>query len=210
MSTFAIVAIALAITGLAWNVARKIWMRPTPPIEKLKNALLAHALMRTQNVDEGLNMRYDEYDGSQLPHFSGNDRESACWSYIVPLLDQVRSPFFTVHMMQKGTAIDKYLRGHISTHESARHCFHKYLQTLDLPVATPASDLDESVDAQQTEASGNVDGVPASGTPDDTSTSSSDGLDPSMWAQIEHVDANDALTYEELPEDVPEEPEVAP
>jgi hypothetical protein len=107
--------------------------RTTPPIEQLKNSLLAHALLRTQRVDRDADKRYSAFDGSVLPHFSGPNLEIACRSYVVPLLDRLRGPFFTPQMVQKSAAIDRYIRRNLDTEEAVSVCFKTYLASLAKP-----------------------------------------------------------------------------
>lgn len=94
----------------------------------VKNALLAHALMKARGGDrDDLNMNYKAFDGSRLPMFSGYSLTNACMSYIVDRGDLRRSPFYTQVMEEKASAIDRYLEKNLGTDEQAVKFFEEYI-----------------------------------------------------------------------------------
>jgi hypothetical protein len=76
--------------------------------ELLKNALLSLALSTVYSnaIDNG-NYKYDEYDGSMLPPFSGHDLVNSYMSYLV----DSENP----HIHAKYNAIQRFLHSNILT-----------------------------------------------------------------------------------------------
>ena len=77
-------------------------------VDHLKNALLSLALIMTKGDDvDNLNVKYDSYDGTKLPPFSGFSMENVCLTYIMK--NPFDMPFYSKQMDNKQQAIQKYL-----------------------------------------------------------------------------------------------------
>lgn len=95
------------------------------PIDKLKNALLSHALMLSGDVDDN-NFNYKGFDGTKLPSFSGNSMTNACWNYKLDKELFRKSMFYTSQMESKINAIEKYINLNLDTNEKVYEFFEKY------------------------------------------------------------------------------------
>ena len=109
-----------SMNSMAQNAKIGLMTKQNDSIELLKNALLAHALFTISKEDLGshLNVNYDSFDGTKLPHLSGCNLENALMSYIVDAIPG------------KKNAIDKYLDSHISTDDEAYTFLKKFLEKL--------------------------------------------------------------------------------
>lgn len=105
-------------------------------LEKLKNALLAHALMKVKKDDFLLNFKYSSFDGTKLPTASGTNTENACFSYILSKKEFRKSPFYTAAYEEKINAIDKYLNQNLNTDEKVVEFFKAYTTVPTTPVET--------------------------------------------------------------------------
>lgn len=98
-------------------------------INSLKNALLTRALIKhnSKDINEMIDYNFKEYDGSKLPHISGWDYSSICFSYIQPDFTSYNG-FSNKIMDQKEEAIYKYLHKHFNTTKTVKQFFHKVTQ----------------------------------------------------------------------------------
>lgn len=127
---------AAVVFGLAFVAAAKEKSRP---VEKLKNALLSLALMRTKPGDrDDFSMDYAAFDGTKLPMFSGCDLANAAFTYILDIGEFRRGPFYTAHMEHKHRAVERYIERNLST-RSAVYAFFKDF------VATIPEDVDNGI-----------------------------------------------------------------
>jgi hypothetical protein len=130
-------------------------------IEKLKNALLSYALLRTckEDIDDE-DFDYEAYDGSALPMFLGRTLEDACFSYITDYEDH--------HAFQMRTsAISKYIYKNLASECNAFEFFVKFLDkvhpgdrvcdwddgsTSDVASDGDAEDAEDDEDAEDAES----------------------------------------------------------
>lgn len=123
----AIVGYAVLITLLYGNLLKER-EKEGKSVRLVKNALLAHALMKARGSDrDDLNMNYKAFDGSRLPMFSGYSLTNACTSYIVDKADLRRSPFYTQVAEDKADAINRYIEKNLGTDEQAVKFFEEYI-----------------------------------------------------------------------------------
>jgi len=91
-------------------------------IDKLKNALLAHALLMTVKPSDDTN--YAEYDGSAIPPFSGSDVAQACFTYFSD-----GGILRTQHMIDKIEAIQKYIKVHLNNQKDVYKFFELFVNS---------------------------------------------------------------------------------
>ena len=83
-------------------------------VDHLKNALLSFALIMTKGDDvDNLNDKYETYDGTKLPPFSGYCPENVCLTYIEKNLFDM--PLYYKIPDNKQQAIQKYLDKNLDT-----------------------------------------------------------------------------------------------
>jgi hypothetical protein len=92
-------------------------------VNKLKNALLAHAMMCISPVCNDLD--YTGYEGGILPPFSGCSVENACFTYFSD-----GGSLNTRHMLSKLYAINKYVQKNLNTDEAVYKFFVEYMKYL--------------------------------------------------------------------------------
>lgn len=95
-------------------------------IEKLKNALLSHMLMKVGDIEYN-NYEYHKFDGSKLPIFSGYNISNACFSYIFDINEFKNNMFYSSVMESKLFAINKYIEKNLNTDNKVLLYFEKYL-----------------------------------------------------------------------------------
>lgn len=100
------------------------------PIDKLKNALLSHALMMTGDVDD-YNFNYRSFDGTKLPSFSGDSTANACWTYILNKTELRKSMFYTSQIESKIDAIEKYININLDTNDKVYTFLENYCNTMN-------------------------------------------------------------------------------
>jgi hypothetical protein len=112
--------------------SQKTQASQSKPIEDLKNALLAHALVRVHNdkVEMLPISNYKHYDGDKLPSLSGCTDVNAFYSYIVPLEELKKGPFYVPMMEDKQNAITKFIEKHIKSQDDSLTFFEKYLEIM--------------------------------------------------------------------------------
>lgn len=97
-------------------------------IEQLKNALLSYALNTIKINDPNFKpfsdfrMDYENFDGTQLPMFSGCDITNACFTYIKQCEET------NLYMEDKQIAIQKYLIKNLNTSEQIVNFFNKFVE----------------------------------------------------------------------------------
>lgn len=115
-------------------------------LEMLKNALLTFALSRVNSADfDDFNMNYASFDGSKLPSMAGCDVNNALCSYIISKEDFQKGPFYSKHMENKITAIEKYLEKQFDTDDKVEIFLSKFLDVCDKKDIKPIS-TDEQID----------------------------------------------------------------
>lgn len=96
---------------------------PCLPLEDLKNALLAYALMNVGKEDDNFYKDYDRYDGTTLPPLSGWCMTHACFSYIHGAHPPLNN---TPLAMAKQDAIKRYLDKNLSTTDQVMTFFERF------------------------------------------------------------------------------------
>jgi LytS/YehU family sensor histidine kinase len=102
--------------------------KPHEPLECLKNALLAHALVKIRYNDMNNSMNYASFDGTKLPMLSGCSVANACFSYIISKQEFRKGPFYSQIMESKIDAIEKYLNKNLDTDEKVVSFFDDYVE----------------------------------------------------------------------------------
>jgi hypothetical protein len=100
------------------------------PIDKLKNALLTHALTvicATKFVKNN-NINYEDYDGTILPTLSGSNFNVACLSYITDPNDNSTNKMYSRQMENKKNAINKFLDQNLDSDIKIIKFFNEYLE----------------------------------------------------------------------------------
>jgi hypothetical protein len=87
-------------------------------IDRLKNALLAHAIFRTWPNDACAEEYYELYDGTKYPAASGYSTANACSSY-----------FYSND--RKMRAINKYIENTLTNEEDITNFFNEYLTIVE-------------------------------------------------------------------------------
>ena len=106
--------------------------KKTESLDLLKNALLAHAIVKARSKDiDHNNMNYKSFDGKNLPMMSGCDMTNACFSYIINKEDFRKGPWYSPFMEDKIDAIEKYLEINFDTNEKALAFFNEYVRALE-------------------------------------------------------------------------------
>jgi heat shock protein HspQ len=103
-------------------LTRRHRMSIKPPkseiLEKLKNALLSFAIMKTWSEDP------------DLPRFSGCNTANACFTYIMEDREFRRSPFFTYIMETKNKRVRDYIAARLSTEKDVLGFFEDFVTKL--------------------------------------------------------------------------------
>ena len=105
---------------------------PNIHVERLKNSLLAFALLKTrpEDIDE-YDMYYEFFDGTKLPMFSGCGVGNACYSYILDKNEYKKNRFSsTSTIIHKINAIEKYLDHHFDDSNKTYVFFDDFIQGL--------------------------------------------------------------------------------
>ena len=121
---FLLAFVAGALSHRLYSTIREILAKPTP-LERLKNALLAYALIRHGVVDPMAATNYRAYDGTTLPAFSGFDVTNACFSYIQSDHDRLFAPFPSRAMNDKHDAVVRYMDRNLATLDQVVELFEK-------------------------------------------------------------------------------------
>jgi hypothetical protein len=129
MFLIVIILVSLFIGAFLHRIYTRLFKKPEP-VEYLKNALLSYILMRCGNIDQNFTVDYKSMDGSTLPSFSGYSTANACFSYIVPIYDQIYGPFLGKKMDEKNNAIYKYINKHLNSEEDVFDIFSKFIDEI--------------------------------------------------------------------------------
>ena len=117
---------------------------PMKNVEILKNALLTFALSRMCKKDfDDLNMNYASFDGTKLPMLSGANYTNALCTYIICKEEYRKGPFYTKHMENKLTAIEKYLQKQFDSHDKIEEFLTKFVECC-AQEESPRAQKDES------------------------------------------------------------------
>lgn len=126
--TFVIVFAAICVYLYTMNKKKKD-KDEDEPIESLKNALLAFALLRARVKDRGnLDLNYAKFDGTNLPMFSGCSLANTCFTYIMS--HSTAGPFYSIQMEHKMNAVNKYLKRNLSTMDQVGKLFDDFVATI--------------------------------------------------------------------------------
>ena len=86
-------------------------------------------MAKGDDVDnDNLNMKYDSYDGTKLPPFSGYSMENVCLTYIMK--NPFDMPFYSKQMDSKQQAIQKYLDKNLDTFSKIITFFDKFCKIM--------------------------------------------------------------------------------
>lgn len=99
-------------------------------VEKLKNALLSHMLMRVGEIDHN-SYEYYKFDGTKLPIFSGYNIINSCFSYIMDINEFKYSIYYSIQMENKLIAINKYIKRNLNTDDQVLLYFEKYIDSIN-------------------------------------------------------------------------------
>lgn len=129
---------SIGVTFFLWRVVTDvIYTREqvNPHVEKLKNALLAFALLKVCKDDiDDTNTNYKSFDGSKLPMIAGFNTENKCFSYVVPKEEYENNIFhagLSTGWASKIEAIEKYLWKNLGSDAKAMNFFVKYLDMIN-------------------------------------------------------------------------------
>ena len=120
--------------GKIWEKIKQFFLckRKAKPIDKLKNALLTHALtiIYANEFTKNNNQPYSSYNGNTLPLLSGSDFEMALFSYIANESDHTSNNFYSKQMQDKAIAINKFLDKNLDSDIKIILFFRQYLENL--------------------------------------------------------------------------------
>ena len=112
-------------------------------VDHLKNALLSLALIMTKgdDIDKNLNIKYDSYDGTKLPHLSGYSMENVCLTYIEK--NPFDMPLYSKQMDNKQQAIQKYLDKNLDTQSKMIEFFDAFCKKISEKTEEPKKNDDD-------------------------------------------------------------------
>jgi hypothetical protein len=110
---------AVLVCDLIDRRAATALMLKRTKVDTLKDGLLSMALLRLRADDVNRSdRRYSNYDGTELPPFSGmGGIVHLCMSYILDVEEFRRGPWYSKFMEDHIMAIDAYLMAHFDTDE---------------------------------------------------------------------------------------------
>jgi hypothetical protein len=105
-----------------------------PPVEMLKNALLACALATVYHSKGGVVERTDvddaSYDGTKLPSMNGCNISNACFTFIESPQHAARGPWGSQFRVDKANAVQKYIKANLSTEQEVDAFFIVFVESL--------------------------------------------------------------------------------
>ena len=110
-------------------------------VDHLKNALLSFALIMTKSNDvDNLNMKYDSYDGTKLPQFSGYSMENVYLTYIEK--NPCNMNIYYKIPDNKQQAIQKYLDKNLDTQSKMIEFFDAFCKKISEKTEEPKKNDD--------------------------------------------------------------------
>lgn len=101
-------------------------------LEKLKNALLSHALLRLVLKDQQTHLiDLNKSNGKNLPVMFGFSTTDGCFNYYREKYNIEDDKFLTLHLWAKNIAIDKYIINNLDTDKKVYKFFDDYIKEID-------------------------------------------------------------------------------
>jgi hypothetical protein len=128
------VTVALLYAGAAklrLRLRLAFWRSDPPQIKRLKNALLAYALMNVRRRDVALSpLCFDGFDGTQLPALdTSRPLYESCMSYITDMCEIRRCPYLhSIWLEQELDAVERYLSINLDTAGKVESFFKDFVQ----------------------------------------------------------------------------------
>lgn len=124
MIVFALVAL------VSWCVGRLMTIYgPKTPLDRLKNALLSHALAAACKDDISSSLEYGRYDGTKLPMPTGTNTTNACFTYITELTDPRHEGCADI-AEGKVSAVLRYIERNLDTDDKVCAFFDRYIAAI--------------------------------------------------------------------------------